>query len=132
MRIIVGGLARKSGKTTLACRIIALAPERRWLAVKISHHAPDPGVAFELIEEFEPGNEGDTRRYLAAGAARAFWLKGDLAAGLDELIALLGSTENWIVESTRAVRLLPHDFALLAVDPARVEDEKILGLLNGR
>jgi hypothetical protein len=131
MRILVGGLARKSGKTLLACRIIALTPERGWLAVKVSHHAPASGAAFELMEEFEAGPNGDTCRYLAAGAARAFWLRGDLEAGLDSLKLLLGTSENWIVESTRAVKLLPHDFALLAVDPARVEDGKLSALLNG-
>ncbi len=130
MRIIVGGLARKTGKTTLVCRIISLTPENRWVAVKVSHHAPHGGAPYELSEEFEPGESGDTRRYLAAGAARAFWLKGDLEAGLEELKALLAAAENWIVESTRAVRLLPHDYALLAIAPDRIENAKLLGLLH--
>lgn len=131
MRIIVGGLARKTGKTTLVCRIVQLTPEKHWLAVKVSHHAPSGGTAYELTEEREAGGEGDTRRYLAAGAARSFWLKGDLEAGLEALKALLATADHWIVESTRAVRLLEHDFALLAVAPDRIEDEKLLGLLCG-
>lgn len=131
MRIIVGGLARKTGKTALVCRIVSLTPELRWLAVKVSHHAPESGAAYELTEEFDAGPSGDTRRYLAAGAARAFWLKGSLEAGLAELKALLNSSENWIVESSRAVRLLEHDYALLVVEPGRVDDSKLLHLLRG-
>lgn len=131
MRIIVGGLARKSGKTTVVCRIIALTRQNNWLAVKVSHHPPENGSAYELLEEFGAGEFGDTRRYLTAGAARAFWLRGDLEAGLSDLKDLLATSGNWIVESTRAVRLLEHDFALLAVAPDRIEEAKLLGLLYG-
>ena len=131
MRIILGGLARKCGKTTLACRILALAPEKNWTAVKISHHAPDDGAAFTITEESVPGPEGDTRRYLQAGAARSFWLRGDLHAALPHLNALLAHAENWIVESTTAIPALAHDFALLVVDPANTGDDKLRSLLSG-
>lgn len=129
MRIVVGGLARKTGKTTLVCRIIALTPGMRWTAVKISHHPPAGGAPFEIVEESAAGPEGDTCRYLAAGAARAYWLRGDLTAGLGALRALLSQPANWIVESTRAARLLEHDFAFLVVAPDRVDDGKLLDLL---
>ncbi len=129
MRIIVGGLARKCGKTTLVCRILALTPERKWTAVKISHHLPDHGAPFTLTEELEPGETGDTRRYLRAGAARAYWLRGDLPSALPQLRALLANAENWIVESTSAIPALDHDYALLVVDPAHTEDDKLRALL---
>lgn len=132
MRIILGGLARKCGKTTLVCRILALAPERNWTAVKISHHAPAPGAAFTLSEELAPGAEGDTCRYLQAGAAHSYWLRGDLRAALPQLRALLAQTENWIVESTAAMPALEHDYALLVVDPARTDDGKLLALITPR
>ncbi|WP_321476380.1 hypothetical protein [uncultured Paludibaculum sp.] len=127
MRIIVGGLGRKTGKTTLVCRIIALSPERAWTAVKISHHAPLEGTAYTLQSD---ASEGDTKRFLASGAARAYWLRGDLIAALPELRAVLAQSSNWIVESGQAIRHLEHDFALLAVDPANIDDEKVLGLLD--
>lgn len=132
MRIILGGLARKCGKTTLVCRILALSPERNWTAVKISHHAPDPGAPFTLSEELEPGDEGDTRRYLRAGAARAYWLRGDLSSALPQLRALLAHAENWIVESIAAIPALEHDYALLVVDPANTDDAKLRALLGHR
>lgn len=131
MRIVVGGLGRKTGKTALVCRMIALTPERGWTAVKVSHHAPLPGQAYTLEEEQAPGGSGDTKRYLSAGAKRAYWLRGDLQAGLAELKALLDTAENWIVESGRAAKLLEHDAAFLVVDPERVDDGKLLRLLDG-
>lgn len=132
MRIIVGGTGRKCGKTSLVCRILALSPERRWTAVKISHHAPATGAPFELIEETEAGPSGDTRRYLAAGAARAFWLRGDFDQGLPALRALLGSCENWIVESTRAARRLDADLVLTAGSPSVPDGAALAALLGGR
>ena len=129
MRIILGGLARKCGKTTLVCRILALSPEKNWTAVKISHHAPEPGTPFTLSEEQQPGDEGDTRRYLQAGASRAYWLRGDLKTALPQLRTLLADSENWIVESTSAIPALEHDYALLVVDPASTDDDKLRALL---
>lgn len=127
MRIIVGGLGRKTGKTTLICRIIALTPEREWIAVKISHHPPDDGAAYTLLAD---DTAGDTKRFHEAGARRAYWLRGDLQAALPELKALLATAPNWIVESGQAVHCLEHDYALLTVDAARIDDEKVMGLLN--
>lgn len=131
MRIIIGGTGRKTGKTTLACRIIALSPERRWTAVKVSHHAPSSQAPFEILEETEPGDAGDTRRYLAAGAARAFWLRGDFAPGLPALRKLLSQSENWIVESTRAAGHLEADLVLVAGSGPPPDDAALLAWLGG-
>jgi hypothetical protein len=57
--VVVGGSSRKAGKTTVICEIIAATREARWTAVKISPH------------DHEPGEHGDTERYLEAGAAHA-------------------------------------------------------------
>lgn len=131
MRIIVGGTGKKSGKTTLVCRILALSPERHWTAVKISHHAPATGAPFELIEETEAGPSCDTRRYLAAGAVRAFWLRGDFDQGLPALRALLDGCENWIVESTRAAQRLEADLMLMAGAGRAPSDAALAVLLRG-
>lgn len=128
MRIVVGGLGRKVGKTALVCRIIRIAPEMDWTAVKASHHAPENGAAYELVEDPQAG---DTKRYLDAGARRAFWLKGDLRAGLADLARVLAASENWIVESTTAQRLLEHDWALLVVDGSATGDDKLRRLVRG-
>lgn len=132
MRIIVAGTGRKSGKTTLVCRILRLTPGLGWTAVKISHHAPDSGAPYEIIEEATPGQTGDTRRYLAAGAARAFWVRGDFEAALPELERLLANAQNWIIESTRASKRIPCDAVLTAGAGAPPGDDELLALLNQR
>lgn len=131
MRIIVAGTGRKSGKTTLVCRILRLFPERRWTAVKISHHAPAmPGALFEVVKESEAGPSGDTRRYLAAGAERAFWVRGDFEAALPALKNLLEEAEDWIVESTRAARKIPCDAVLVAGAGEPPSDSELRALLG--
>lgn len=127
MRIIVGGLGRKTGKTTLVCRILALTPEREWTAVKVSHHEPPEGAAYVLEAD---ASAGDTRRFVEAGARRAYWLRGDLVAALPELRALLAQAPDWIVESGRAIHWLEHDYALLTVDAAQIDDSKVMNLLH--
>jgi molybdopterin-guanine dinucleotide biosynthesis protein len=62
MIVVVGGQARKSGKTTVMCDVIGATPEARWVAVKVSPHSHDTGKA---------GHRPDTHRYLDAGAAAA-------------------------------------------------------------
>jgi molybdopterin-guanine dinucleotide biosynthesis protein len=131
VRIVVAGTGRKSGKTTLVEGLIAAAPERRWIAVKVSHHAPAEGAACEILEETDLEGPGDTRRYLRAGAARSFWVRGDLRAALPALQALLAGAPDWIVESGQAVQLLEHDLALVAVDAGRVTPARLRGLIGG-
>ncbi|MCS7042708.1 MAG: hypothetical protein N2036_14995 [Bryobacteraceae bacterium] len=130
MRVIVAGTGRKSGKTALVCRILRLRPELGWTAVKISHHAPESGAAYEIVEETAPGEAGDTRRYLAAGAARAYWVRGDFEAALPELERLLAAAGHWIVESTRASKKIPCDAVLVAGAGEPPSDAELAALLG--
>ncbi len=119
MRIIVGGEARKCGKTTVVCRILAGFPDQRWTAVKISPHMHiEGGEAWSLSED---DTEGDTRRYKEAGAEKAYLFCGDAEAGKAALMGVLSSAENWIVETTSAARLIEHDLALLVEAGADAE-----------
>lgn len=86
MILVVGGSARKVGKTTVACEIIAATKDAQWFAVKISPHAHDPSPF------------GDTERYLAVGAARALLTT--------KLLPLEG---NVILESTSVMDVLTPD-----------------------
>jgi molybdopterin-guanine dinucleotide biosynthesis protein len=116
MRIVVGGQARKAGKTALVCRLIAALPQFEWTAVKISGHGHGlTGADYDLREEMPDSAAGDTRRYLEAGARHAWWLRGDLEKALPALRAVLARSEAWIVESTRAIGLLEYDVALMVV-----------------
>lgn len=66
--IVVGGAAKGVGKTSLICGVLAALPELHWTVVKVTSHAHR---GTPLWEEFTPGQNADTERYLAAGAKRA-------------------------------------------------------------
>lgn len=133
MKIVVGGLGRKSGKTAMVCRILRLFADRDWIAVKITPHThTEAPAAFTLTETLEPGRNGDTNRYLAAGAKRAFLLEGSLDAATTSLLALLGESSDWIVESNSAAPRLKADFTFFVADPsAEGEEEKLRRFLGG-
>ncbi len=133
MKIVVGGLGRKSGKTSMICRILRLYAERNWLAIKITAHCHSQETEpFRFTEETEPGDTGDTRRYLAAGARRAVLLEGNLDAAMPGLLTLLASSPNWIVESNRAATRLNADFTFFVADPASAgDDEKLRRFFAG-
>jgi hypothetical protein len=119
MRIVVGGEARKAGKTAAVCSLIAALPRFDWTAVKVSGHRHGlAGADFELREETPETAAGDTLRYLKAGARHAWWLRGDLAKGAAALREILARRDAWIVESTRAIGWLEHDVTLIAVAQA--------------
>ena len=123
MRIIVGGESRKSGKTTVVCRILGAFPDAGWTVVKISPHmhtGSESGWSFE-----EDSNAGDTLRYRKAGARRTFLYCGPTGPGLQALLDVLSAERNWIVETTAAGQLIPHDLAILVAAPAGVEPKNI-------
>ena len=123
MRIIVGGESRKSGKTTVACRVLSAFPDAGWTVVKISPHlhtCSESGWSFE-----EDSNAGDTLRYKNAGARRTFLYCGPIGPGLQALLDMLAAERNWIVETTAAAHLIRHDLAILVAAPAGVEPKDL-------
>lgn len=100
MILVVGGHARKVGKTRAACDIISATREACWTAVKISPHTHDSS----------PG--GDTQRYLEAGACAAY-----LLAPGDELPA----APNLLIESNSVLDTLTPDLFLFVLDPDQTE-----------
>jgi hypothetical protein len=118
--IVVGGSTRGVGKTTLVCGLIAALPEFHWTAVKITTH--DHGRLSPIWEETLPGEETDTARYLAAGAARAFLATQphedgsqtpDLTSVLDELWPNFGRGTNLIFESNSVVHHVRPNVCLM-------------------
>src|SRR5438445_7744555 len=90
MLVVVGGHSRNIGKTSVTAGLIRKLRDRKWTALKITQYGngfcshkegihecgcePENGEEFALTEEFEAGKT-DTGRFLAAGAARSFWLR---------------------------------------------------------
>jgi hypothetical protein len=121
MLVVVGGQSRKIGKSSVVAGLIGALRAARWTAVKVSphFHAPaPPGGGYILTEEFTPG-KGDSGRYLAAGAVRAFWLQADeqeLAAALPALETIIATSANTIIESNSILNWLRPDLYLVVID----------------
>jgi hypothetical protein len=129
--VVVGGQARKVGKTSVIAGLIRGLNRLAWTAVKISYHegngksqdtsSPDdlpPHLNFLLSEESDPSGHGDTSRFLAAGARRALWLRareGRLPEALPGLLEALASDEHVIIESNSILAFLKPTFFLLVI-----------------
>ena len=121
--VVVGGQARNVGKTCLVANLIRAVPERRWTAVKISQHEHDlpPDASYVIREEGDATGDGDTARYLRAGARRALFLSarpGCLADAIPALRRELGRADDVILESNSVLEFLEPDVYLAVLDPA--------------
>ncbi len=132
--VVVGGHTRNIGKTSVVAGLIAALPEKRWTAIKITQFGH--GVcsangepcdcatadhAMAISEERNRGSGTDTSRYLAAGAARSFWVRtrqGELGEAMGRVRELLAGSENAIVESNSVLRFLQPDVSLSVLDPS--------------
>ena len=130
--VVVGGQARKVGKTSVIAGLIRGLKTLAWTAVKVSYHAGEvdshdapsadelpPHLDFLLSEESDPQGHSDTSLYLAAGARRALWLRarGDgLSRALPRLIEALEGDEQVIVESNNLLRFLKPAVFLMVID----------------
>ncbi|MGA8938205.1 MAG: hypothetical protein WB439_03490 [Acidobacteriaceae bacterium] len=142
--VVVGGHTRNIGKTSVVAGLIRALPERRWTAIKITQfghgvcsangepcdcETADHTVA--VSEEREWGSGTDSSRYLAAGAARSFWVRtrqGDLSEAMPRVRALLAEVGgDVIVESNSVLRFLQPDLSLSVLDP-KVKDFKASAL----
>ena len=132
--VVVGGHTRNIGKTSVVAGLIAALPELRWTAVKITQfghgvcsangepcdcETADHTIA--VSEERERASGTDSSRYLAAGAARSFWVRtrqGQLVEAMPRVRALIGGAENVIIESNSVLRFLKPDVFVSVLDPA--------------
>ena len=119
--VVIGGHAKNIGKTGVACGLISALPERRWTAIKITQHThgelAEDGVA--ISEETDRAAGTDSSRYLAAGAARAFWVRtgdGQIAEAMPRIQAIIAEAENVIVESNSVVGFLQPDVYAVVLD----------------
>lgn len=127
--VVVGGQARKIGKTSVIAGLIRGLNTLAWTAVKISNHTgeADPdGLAAHLdlvlSEESDPTGHGDTSLYLAAGARRALWLRSQgkgLSRALPSLLEALAGDEHVIVESNSLLGFLEPAVFLMVMDESR-------------
>jgi hypothetical protein len=132
--VVVGGHTRNIGKTGVMAGLIAALPERRWTAIKITQFGHGVCSAngepcdcetadhtMAISEERDAVSGTDTSRYLAAGAARSFWVRtrqGQLGEAMGRVRTLLAESENVMVESNSVLRFLQPDLSLSVLDPS--------------
>jgi len=132
--VVVGGHTRNIGKTALVEDIIRAFPKAVWTAIKITQFghgecAAGAGCdcaprdhAFALDRETVRDSGTDSSRFLAAGAARSFWLRtkqGQLALGMPALRGVLADGGFSILESNSVLRFVRPALYLVVLDPTR-------------
>jgi hypothetical protein len=132
--VVVGGHTRNIGKTSVVAGLIAAMPEMHWTAFKITQFGHgmcsangepcDCETAEHTVAVSEERLGGDATtdsgRYLAAGAARSFWVRtrqGDLSEAMPRIRREMERAENVVIESNSIMRFLRPDLYLSVLDP---------------
>jgi hypothetical protein len=109
--LLIAGTGNKSGKTTLACRIIEDFRAKEIMALKITPHFHDttPGLlllsenkGYSIYEELDPQSSKDTSRMLRAGARKVFFAKvtdNDLHNAFTEILKFIPDGTPIVCES---------------------------------
>jgi hypothetical protein len=138
--IVIGGHTRSVGKTSVVAGLIAASPEYNWTALKITQyghgvcsmdgepcHCATDDHSWAISEELDRSGESDTSRFLAAGAAHAWWVRteqGRLAEAMPAVRGKLADSENAILESNSILKFLRPDLYLTVLDPASADFKK--------
>ena len=131
--IIIGGHSRSVGKTSVVAGIIAALPEFNWTALKITQYGhgicsangqacgcASSDHSWAITEEMNRHGDSDTSRFLAAGAARVWWVRteqGRLAEAMPTLRAKITGTENVIIESNSVLKFVRPQLYLPVLNP---------------
>ena len=135
--IVIGGHSRNVGKTSVVAGLISALPEYNWTALKITQyghgvcsmdgepcHCATDDHSWAISEELDGSGESDTSRFLAAGAARVWWVRteqGRLAEAMPTVRGKLAESKNAIVESNSILKFLRPDLYLTVLDPATAD-----------
>jgi hypothetical protein len=132
--VVVGGHTRNIGKTSVVAGLITALPEMHWTAFKVTQFGHGMCSAngepcdcetaehtLAISEERRGGDcTTDSGRYLAAGAARSFWVRtrqGDLSEAMPRIRKEISLAENVVIESNSIMRFLRPDIYLSVLDP---------------
>ena len=133
--VVVGGQARKVGKTSVMTALIRGLPSLDWTAVKVSRHKThvphmhdaaarrgSSRLGFILTEERQGSTTTDTGRFLAAGARRSLWLRvraGSLNKAVQALLRAVEGERNVMIESSSVAEYLGPTVCLFVLDNSR-------------
>ncbi|MGD0099236.1 MAG: hypothetical protein ABSC60_02700 [Acidobacteriota bacterium] len=119
--LVVGGHSRKVGKTSITAGLIKAFPEYSWTAAKISSHwhmDSPTGEICVIHEERNREGESDSSRYLAAGAARSFWIRVKeerTEDAVQQFLPILKSSPFLIIESNCVLQYIQPDLFIVVL-----------------
>jgi molybdopterin-guanine dinucleotide biosynthesis protein len=119
--VVVCGHSRKVGKTSVTAGLIEALSKHPWTAIKISTHwhagSPVTGVC-SIHEEKSREGLSDSSRFLAAGAARSFWIrvrKENAGEAMPQLLSLVQSSPFLMIESNWILRHIQPDINIMVL-----------------
>jgi hypothetical protein len=127
--LLIAGTGNKSGKTTLACRVVEQFRNEGVTAIKITPHFHEttPGLVlltegrgFSVYEETNKDASKDTSRMLKAGASKAYFAKvidNDLLSAIKAIMEYIPENSPIVCESP-ALRYFiePGIFVIMSSD----------------
>jgi hypothetical protein len=135
--VVVGGHSRSVGKTSVVAGLIAALSEYDWTAFKITQyghgicsqngescHCANDDHSWAISEEKDRVGDSDSARFLAAGAAQAWWVRteqGRLAEAVPTIRRKLAESKNAILESNSILKFVKPDLYLTVLDPATAD-----------
>jgi len=140
--LLIAGTGNKSGKTTLACRIIGQFRNEGVIGIKITPHFHEttPGlvllseaVGFSIYEETNAGTGKDTSRMLKAGAKRVFFAKvtdNDILSAFKIIIGYVPENAPIVCESP-ALRYFTEPGLFIIMDSENSNNKKNINQLQG-
>ncbi|HZC44705.1 MAG TPA: hypothetical protein VE195_11045, partial [Acidobacteriaceae bacterium] len=122
------------GKTSVVAGLISSLPNMEWIAFKVTQFGhgicsangepcdcETDAHTVAVTQEHSSSGGTDSARFLAAGAARSYWVRtrqGQLAEAMPRVRKELALAKNAILESNSIVRFLKPDLYLTVLNPA--------------
>jgi endonuclease IV len=140
--LIIAGTGNKSGKTTMACRIIEQFKHLKIVSVKVTRHFHEitPGLVlisekpgFSVYEESSRETQKDTSRMLRAGASRVLFAKvtdNSLSEAFAEILKHVPQGEPIICESPALRHYAEPGIFIIMTSSLKVNQKNIKSLLN--
>lgn len=140
--LIIAGTGNKSGKTSMACRIIEQFKHLGIVSVKITPHFHEttPGLVpiaekkgFSVYEEKNSGTSKDTSRMLKAGASVVYFAKvtdNSLDKAFEEIMKLIPEATPVICESPALRHYTEPGLFIIMTSPLKDNQKDIKSLLN--
>lgn len=126
--LIVAGTGRKSGKTTMVCRIIRQFLDNDIVSAKISPHFHEPSSGlvplvlkdeYTLYEERDGLSQKDTSRMVGTGAKRVFYSQvsdNNISDAFAEIIKQIPSGAAIVCESPALIRYIEPGIFIIMED----------------